>query len=176
MDFIPTHSVFIIVDSTIYDWEYLNYSTPPSIKNMGYDSECPNYCAPPSMMLYNVSPTAAETLRSLGVTLYKDERSIRDIVPARVLTTEHPEDRYYDLPQFGFSEPVRCATFAPYNSLAIFSSPALLEVVSYETDEGVPLDTKHVYVHGLLPDIADSLSGSIETRVSAPTSTTITKE
>ena len=143
---------------------------------MSYDSECPNYCDPPSMMLYSVSPTVAETLRSLGVMLYKHERSIRSIVPARVLTTEHPEERYYDLPQFGFSEPVRCATFAPYNSLAIFSSPALLEVVSYETDKGVPLDTKRVYVHGILTDIADSLSGSIVTRVSAPTSTTSTTD
>ena len=159
MESTPSHSEFVIAYETMYDWEYLSYGTTPFI------------------MLYNVSPTDAETLRSLGVTLYKDERSIRDIVPACVLTTEHPEVRYYDLPQFGFSEPVSCVTFAPYNSLATFSSPALLEVVSYETDEGVPLDTKRVYVHGLLPDIADSLSGSIVTRVSAPTLTaTTTKE
>ena len=136
MEFIPSHSEFVIAYETMYDWEYLNYGTSPSI------------------MLYNVSPRDAETLRSVGVTLYKDDRSIRDIVPAHVRTTIPAEAHFYDLSKLGFSEPVRCVTFAPWDSLAIWSSPALLEVVSYKTDEGVPLNTKRVYVCGQLPDLA----------------------
>ena len=135
MELTPSHSEFIIAYETMYVWEYLNYGTSPSI------------------MLYKVSPSDAETLRLAGVTLYKDDRAIRDIVPAHVRTTIPAEEHYYDLPQLGFSKPVRCVTFAPWDSFESWSSPALLEVVSYKTDEDILLPTRRVYVCGKLPDL-----------------------
>ena len=148
MELTPSHSEFVIAYEMMCVWEYLNYGTSPSI------------------LLYNVSPSDAETLRLAGVTLYKDDRSIRDIVPAHVRTTIPAEEHYYDLPQLGFSKPVRCVTFAPWDSFESWSSPALLEVVSYKTDEGILLPTQRVYVCGKLPDLD----------LSTLNSSTITKE